>query len=233
MLAIEDTVQKALSVSAERIHIEVKKTLLSSRAGVGLMLLAQGGLLDGPLRPVSQATDVELDRVRWLIDDLPTDWPMRLACIATLAGDYAVQLFSALKVSNKDKAMALLYLDAMNKPIPRDVSDSMAYLAILGREHWRSVLKFLAVMQPNMREQLDQLRKRIVDSNLETLPLTTQELAVNGRTLMTRLDLEPSRQIGIILKRLLTMVWSGTIANEDADLLMAAKGLVTSIGADT
>ncbi|MGC6417757.1 MAG: CCA tRNA nucleotidyltransferase [Bradymonadia bacterium] len=231
VLAIKQTVEKALLVSAERIHTEIKKTLMSGRAASGLTLLAQGGLLAGPLGALSQASRAELDVVTSVIDAMPTEWPMRLACLASLAGDDAASLFSALKVSNKDKAMASRYLDSLTRSLPANDADLVAYLATLGREHWRSVLTFLSVMRPSEVEKIAHLRQRVVDARLETLPFTTKELAVDGRVLMSQLELEPSKRIGIILNRLLMMVWSGTISNESPDLLRAAKGLVASSGA--
>lgn len=78
---------------------------------------------------------------------------------------------------------------------------------------------------------IEQLRARVEGLLAAGAALSTKDLAVNGRDLMSELGLQPGRIIGQIMERLVELVTDDPEANERARLLDAARQAAAELSA--
>ena len=109
------------------------------------------------------------------------------------------------------------------------------FLRRVGPEHVRDLLALKAAdisgkQQHQQRQQkLQQLRQALAETSRRAPPLSTSELAINGRDLMQQLQLQPGPIIGKLMRALLERVLEQPELNTRARLLDDAQKLLGTI----
>ena len=213
--AIPRTLAVFRKVAAERVHQEFIKLLLAPSATKGLRLLASTGLLDEFL---PQAARAEFDAV----GRAPKDEVIRMALLL-LGQPQPRDLMIRLKFPNKtaeDVAALVLRCELPGG----DVSDAQL-------RRWLSKLEAVrAAPLLSLHEARGSvpsgLRQRVEAVLATHPPLTTRQLALDGKAIMAALGTGPSPAIGHATRYLLEKVL-------DDPFLNSVDGLITLLKAWT
>jgi tRNA nucleotidyltransferase (CCA-adding enzyme) len=214
--AIPKTLNVFRKVAAERVHQEFVKLLLAPSVTTGLRLLASTGLLDEFL---PQAARAEFDAV----GRAPKDEVIRMALLL-LGQSQPRELMIRLKFPNKTaEDVAALVL---RSELPAaDAGDAQL-------RRWLSKLE--AARAPSLlalheaRGSLPPgLRARIEAILAAHPPLTTRQLALDGKAIMAALGTGPSPAIGHATRHLLELVLDDPSRNTPEGLRTALAGWKT------
>ena len=211
--AIPRTLAVFRKVAAERVHQEFIKLLLAPSATTGLRLLASTGLLDAFL---PQAARAEFDAV----GRAPKDEAIRMALLL-LGQAQPRELMIRLKFPNKaaEDVAALV----LRSELPQgDVSDAQL-------RRWLSKLEAVrAAPLLSLHEARGSLpsglRQRVEAVLATNPPLTTRQLALDGKAIMTALGTGPSPAIGHATRHLLEKVLDDPSLNSMEALTSLLKG---------
>ena len=211
--AIPRTLAVFRKVAAERVHQEFIKLLLAPSATTGLRLLASTGLLDAFL---PQAARAEFDAV----GRAPKDEAIRMALLL-LGQAQPRELMIRLKFPNRTaEDVAALVL---RSELPQgDVSDAQL-------RRWLSKLEAVrAAPLLSLHEARGSLpsglRQRVEAVLATNPPLTTRQLALDGKAIMTALGTGPSPAIGHATRHLLEKVLDDPSLNSMEALTSLLKG---------
>lgn len=161
--------------------------------------------------------------------------PRGAADPARLGAEMAEAILTRLKLSNDERArvaalireQAIGYASAwsdatvrrwIRRVTPELAPDLYALAAAIARSEGGDVAARLAA--------IEELRARVAAELAAGAALSTRDLALNGRELMTTLALKPGRIIGATLERLLELVTDDPSLNERERLLDAARALL-------
>lgn len=200
--AIGRTLEVFAKVSAERIQVELFKTLGSPRPGWGAARLAESGLLgvflpDYPLGVMAEVAS-SLDRAE-------RDAAVRLALLLAPLGPRLEGALDALRVSGQTRQAVLHLVGTTSLPAAEARSHAAVrrLAAAIGRERLDATLAYhLARGTPGWGD----LESRLAAAGARTSPLTPRELALTGRDVMSILGLAPSRAVGLVVDALMGRV---------------------------
>lgn len=248
-IAAIDTLKK---VAAERIQVELLKTLSNDKAARGLSLIHRFNIAEicFPNQPTLPS-----DHWHRLCEAMSTcdgHITSRLALIFHAIQDYAnlsqVQFakqakstLKALKFPNKQSqaVLNLLSFSSLDPNQPRSDALVRALAVEIGIDHldqlwayqeawWRS--------ETDSPRQIDQLNswqalsERMTALNVDAAPKSAKDLDITGHDLCEALDLFPSRAIGDLLTDLLRWVWVDPTRNEYDRLIERAKQIALERG---
>lgn len=202
--AIGRTLDVFRRVSAERIQVELVKTLCSRRPGWGGLRLGESGLLGCFLRDYPLGA---LPAVAHALDRSGGALELRLALFLSPLGlGGAEAALDGLRFSHQVRTAVLAVLRTQSlQPSAADTPAAVrALVAEIGRETLDRALAYhAAALTPDWNG----LAERIEAAGARSVALTTKELALDGREVMRRLGIPPSRRVGRLLDALLRHVW--------------------------
>jgi tRNA nucleotidyltransferase (CCA-adding enzyme) len=202
-------------VSRERVCDELRKLLGARQPSRGLVPAYRTGILASILPDV---THFDFDR----IDRAPVE--VRLAVMLAPLGDArrTQDILRALKFSNQEAELAgaLVGVDAieLDNLEPKTVRQ---VLARLGKDKRAAAIELWETARPDLAA----VARRVVND-----PLDVSSLAVDGKELMTALQMKPGPQLGRILAALLTRVIEDPTVNTREKLLVEAQKLELELG---
>ncbi len=210
--AIPKTLTVFRKVAAERVHQEFVKLLVAPSATRGLTLLASTGLL-GEFLP--EASLAELDAV----GRAPRDEVIRMALLL-LGQTQPREVMMRLKFPNKlAEDTAALVLRASLPPPSATDAELRRWLSKLEAARAAALLAL-----HEARGSLPAgLRARVEAILASNPPLTTRQLALDGKALMAALGTGPSPAIGHATRHLLELVLEAPERNTPEGLLTALK----------
>lgn len=204
--AIPRTLDTFRKVSAERIRVELMKTLLAPRAAWGVGALRDSGLLAVFLPAVARVEapvwSTLVARIAGITDPL-----IRLAALLSPLGKGADRALRALKFSTAERTRVTGCL-AFAEVDPAGVTTASAVRALLariGRSTLPDVLEYhrAGVLAPEWRG----FEARLKSTGAASAALKPSELPVSGKTVMQALGLRPGPVVGRVLEQLLQMTW--------------------------
>lgn len=212
--AIPATLPVFRKVALERVREELTKLLLSPRAELGLVLLAETGLLEVFLPELARADAETARRARSAAHAAPAEIELRVAALlADLdSGPQAKELCIRLKFPNKSAELVGLLVS--HAALEQHFGDSDPALRRLLAKVGPSQLEaLLAVAQarlqaraPEKLPELERLSARLRALAAAKPPLTPKELALTGGDIMASLGVGPSPKVGQATRFLLEKV---------------------------
>lgn len=210
--AIPKTLAVFRKVAAERVHQEFTKLLLAPKATMGLRLLASTGLLAEFL---PEATTAEFDAV----GVAPKDEVIRMALVL-LGQPQPREVMIRLKFPNRTaEETAALVLRSALPPVDATDAQLRRWLAKLDAAR---APHLLSLHEARLTAPAG-LRARVEAILATTPPLTTRQLALDGKAIMTALGTGPSPAIGHATRHLLELVLDDPALNTPDGLLAALK----------
>lgn len=206
-------------LSAERIHQEFLKLLVSPGAVATLHIMAEHGLLTEILPVVPRIT-----RLARLVDHDPQlDRALRLAALTVGVAEDAVRLVNTLRLSRQEAAVLELSARVQQADISPPLSEAAArrLLYRLGDENYIRWVKFRRALAPSMMPpaEWERLARLPDDWHVPVFP-------VNGSALM-ELGAAPGPVMGTILRKLECEWLQSDFKLDYETLLLKAKSLMT------
>ncbi|GEJ57153.1 CCA tRNA nucleotidyltransferase [Anaeromyxobacter diazotrophicus] len=229
--AIRPALAVTAKVSAERVMAELSKLLLAAHPAAGLALLDATGLLEVVLPELAVRPPAARRHAYEVVRRAPRELPLRLAALLHVlprggdpaggaeAAARARQLLVRMRfpgaVAELAAALAAAQgcvLAAPRPAAPRSPAEVRRFVAGVGRERLAPLLALweadASAARPPARSRrelatLRALRARIARVERTRPPLTSAELALDGRAVMEALGLAPGREVGEALRHLL------------------------------
>ncbi|WP_225409375.1 CCA tRNA nucleotidyltransferase [Stigmatella hybrida] len=228
--AIPPTLPIFKKVALERVREEFVKLLLSPRAELGLTLLQETGLLEVFLPELAGAGEDAARLARAAAQAAPAEVEIRLAALladlvrGAPARDIALRLKFPTKTAD---TLGVLTEHAFLENRTGDSDPSLRrVLAQVGPALLEPLLAAakarVEVRQPDRLPAFLGLQERLRALLAAKPPLTTKELALSGKDIMTTLGIGPSPQVGEATRFLLEAVLDDPTLNESERL----KGLL-------
>jgi tRNA nucleotidyltransferase (CCA-adding enzyme) len=227
--AIPPSLQVTGRVAAERVSDELTKLLLAPHPLKGLRLLDETGLLSVVLPDLAVRTEDLRDHAMRAVAVAPGELPVRLAALLhVLAADDAAapaahrvrQVLGRLRFPRQvaEDASALVGLHGClltHAPAaPRSPASARRWIAAAGERLvpsllalWRADARSLPRSHAGTALAAQRRAVSLVRRTLEARPpLTTADLALDGKAVMQLLEIPPGRQVGAALRHLLDLV---------------------------
>ena len=222
-------------VSAERVQVELVKTLMSRRPAWGALRLGESGLLGVflPDYPVVCLPTVASALERRLQPDsevAPFELSVRLAIFLSPLVDSVEAALDTLRVSNRLRlaVQGLMQTFRLRPDVAADAPAIRALVACIGRDAVDMTLAFHAALGTPTWQGFG---SRIEAVEARHCALSTRELALNGREVMETLGLPPSRLVGRLLDALLLQVWRDPTCNTRVGLAAVLPAVYAEIQA--
>jgi tRNA nucleotidyltransferase (CCA-adding enzyme) len=223
--AIGRTLEVFARVSAERIQVELVKTLMSPRPGWGALRLAESGLLGVflPAWPTSCMPAVAASLGR-----SPPDLAIRLAVFLSPLVDGAEAALDTLRFSNvlRTSVLGMLRTFVLRPDHAGSPAEVRALAAVIGRVGLDAALGLHAALQTPTWVGFD---ARLEAASARACPLVPKELALTGHEVMAALNLPPSRIVGRLMEALLRRVWLDPALNTRAGLLSVLPSVIAEV----
>ncbi|MDP1824644.1 MAG: [cytidine(C)-cytidine(C)-adenosine (A)]-adding enzyme [Archangium sp.] len=213
--AIPRTLAIFRKVAAERVHQEFTKLLLAPKATMGLRLLASSGLL---AQFMPEAAAAEFDAV----GVAPKDEVIRMALLL-LGQPQPREVMIRLKFPNRtaeDTAALVLRSDLP----PPEATDAQLRRWLAKLDAARAP-QLLSLHEARLTAPIG-LRGRVEAILATNPPLTTRQLALDGKAIMAALGTGPSPAIGHATRHLLELVLDDPSLNTTEALQAALKGWI-------
>ncbi len=202
--AIEKLAPSLNKISAERILVEVQKTLDGKTPSAIATVINAGGLYDFGIKSIENATAV---------DNMPPVTALRFAALCVLAKCDPDTLCKSLRCSNTFKKSVCAYCKLLQKSEPT-VIEYKRQIATLGYDGVFAAIRACEVLYDT---DCGTLLKQLQLSKDENHPYCIKMLAVGGNDLK-ELGIF-GEQIGDILEELLYLVMQSPVLNTRKDLL--------------
>jgi tRNA nucleotidyltransferase (CCA-adding enzyme) len=238
--AIPGALDVVRKVSLERITDELLKLALAPHADRGVALLRATGLLGVILPPVAALPARALAHSARMLPALPPEPALRLAALvhrvsspSAAPGDDPAALLGTLRLPRRtvETAAALVRAHACFQggraaALPRTERDVRRWLSEAGPEHAEALLALAAAdagalpaaRARGARAEIEILRRTTAAVLRAHAPLTTQDLALDGRAVMQILGEGPGPHVGEALRHLLERVIEDPSENDPARL---------------
>lgn len=212
--AIPDTLDTFRKVSAERIRVEFGKILRAPRVAWGVAALDETLLL-GEFLPEAVADPLAFSAAVEALKQPPAGEIERLAVLLHGAATDGEAPMRRLKFSTDERRL-LMHLLAQRGLDPAEVrSDAEVRRLVAGIERlpgaFDAVFAVGAAVDRVHRPEGDGVwrafAERVQRIGARSGPLTPRDLALDGKAVMRRLGIRPSRAVGLILDDLLQRVW--------------------------
>ncbi len=216
--AIGQTVGTFAKVSAERIRIELEKTLRCPRAAWGVGALRETGLLEVFWPPLAALGEAAFEETLGALARAPEGLVPRLAVLLRRVADPGPLLeglrFSRAEIRGATHLHACLSLEP---GVERSDAEVRGEVARVGRGALDDLLGAGRAWDP---AGWSAFAARVEETGARDVAHVPRELAIDGKQVMATLSLPPSRLVGRILDALLCRVWVDPALNE-ADRLSA------------
>lgn len=215
--AIPQTMGTFAKVSVERIQVELTKILVGPHPRRGLRLLSESGLLEAflPALVAAPGHQAAFDAV----GEVGPQLPQRLAIMLSPLGREASAALEHLRYSNavRRRVQHLLSWQSLDWRASEPVSVRRAVSALVSVAGDVEVVdEALAVHRalpyPGAGV-VEAFASRVDAVGAREGPHRTRDLALDGKSVMTRLSIPPSRKLGLILDALLLRAWADPSLN--------------------
>lgn len=231
------------NISVERIRDELTKILLSNKPSLGLTMLKEIGiesLISPEFTNIKELSNYDLyDDVHdnfTLVDMVPNSLHIRLSSLFYKLHNFEYSdklcesILKKLRYDNNTiKATCTLVRELKNIPY---TPDRVKLKKLITRTSIDLILDLLTLEKSYLNfkdeyssEQIDIIQAHIEDILISGEPLTIKDLAIDGKTLINELNLKPSKDIGIILEKILEKVLKDPSLNDKSILINLAKQL--------
>ena len=240
------------TVSAERVQVELFKTLGSTNAHRGLELIQQMGVSEICLPELPELSGEGWARLMRAMERMNDDVTSRLSLIfhafqsvfqwpKVALADQVKKTLKRLKVSNRvlNDCLHRVTFTALHHSTERDDVQVRALAAKMGKEARADIIAYrVAWIEASLDTETSDyeksawlsLEQRMIDLKVDDGPQSVRDLMLNGSDLCEALDLFPSRAIGELLDDLLRWVWSDLHLNQRELLLEQAKKIALDRG---
>lgn len=208
LAAIPRTADTFRKVSAERVRVELAKTLASPRAAWGMALLRDCGLLAVCLPELAALDERVWGRTLTALEAAPDDPVVRLAVLFHATGPEAASALQRLRFSNAEvKAVAHLHaFRDLDPALPRGDAEVRRTVASVGRDALDALVAYRRARDDDA--SWDDFEARVAEAGAREVAHVTRELAIGGRDVMAITGIRPSPRVGRILEALLERVWA-------------------------
>jgi tRNA nucleotidyltransferase (CCA-adding enzyme) len=228
--AIEPTLPTFQRVSAERVRDEWIKAFKARQPSRAFRVMRRTGIL-GVTQPALGALDGELfARAMTALDTAPRDPIVRLAALLYPLRDDAqlAEWLTRLRFANaeRERVLRMLRWASPEGSAEFTSADVRRYARSVGRAALGEVVAFgevVAAAFGGSTEVAARLAAQVKAEVTPETPLTTRELALDGRTLMSELALKPGPILGQLLDALLDRVLAQPSLNTRESLLALAR----------
>lgn len=247
LAAIRPSLESYRQVSAERIRDEWNKALSARQPSRAFVIMRDHGLLEitAPELGTSlkAAQPGQLPPTLQALNATPNKREVRLATLCSQlhpncrdSAQAADRLMQHLRYSNAERKWVVRLVEHQELPVDLTPGpDLRRWLRKAGPDLVKDLLSVHRAQQ-RARSTLPpggadpcQLFEASIGAELATKPaLRTGDLALNGKTLMSRAGLKPGRHIGILLEQLLELVLDDPKKNSEELLLKEALKLNAS-----
>lgn len=210
--AIPKTIAVFRKVAAERVHQEFVKLLLAPHAAMGLGLLKRTGLM-AEFLPEALEADFEA------VGRAPADEVVRLAILLAAvnqARDVALRVRFPNRVAEEVGALVAF------QSLPADDATDAQLRRWLSKVEARRAEPLLELNRALQRDG-SALRSRVLALVAAKPPLSTKELALDGKAIMEALGVRPGRIVGDATRYLLELVLDDPALNTREGLLAALQ----------
>jgi len=221
--AITPSLETFAKVSPERVHEEWRKAFeKSDRPSLAFQIMRDTGILERSCAPLASLEAGAWSATMRRLDQTPKRHVLRLAALLLDVPWRRGQLdgwLRGFRASNPERKAVAHLVDVGLPPDRVTLSDEgvRRWMSEVGRDALDDVL---ALGRAHGRD-VDPLAESVRAELDAGTPLSTTELAVDGKDVMTALDCKPGRVIGDVLARLLERVHEDP-ALADAPRLRAA-----------
>lgn len=250
--AIRPSLGSYRKVSAERIRDEWWKALKTRRPSLAFDVMARHGLLEVTVPELTSAVNAAPWRnvLAWM-DAVPKHTPLpdnhyievRLAALllplareqtsrpfARYDADVADEVATRLRLSNQERLRVVQLLTFHQLP-PSATSEAelRRWLRVVSPNLVPDLFRLgLAKPDASSEERVDlaRLQDKLASILAAKPALSTKDLAVDGKLLMSELGLSPGKHLGELLSQLLEAVTDEPSLNTREGLLLAAKEVV-------
>lgn len=210
--ATEAAIPEALStyrkVSPERVRDEWVKTLTKARRpSRAFKVMRTSGILSITAPTLAEQDDETFERTMRRIDAATKHVPLRMAALVLEARGELDPWMRVMRFSNEERETTLHLV--RNRPADFESwsdTDVRRFLSRAGRKYWPDIVALAHAdrvgrgLSVEPIEALNITIDRVLESRA---PLTTGELAISGKDVMTVLGKGPGRHVGLVLARLL------------------------------
>lgn len=241
--ATRDAIPAALAivrkVAVERISEELSRLVVAPHAARALGLMRDTGLLAAVLPALAAAPPAALDHAVAVLSAVPADLSLRLAALLhVLPVVAAQQLASDLRQPRRvvDSVGALLRAHACPgapgaAPLPESQVEVRRWLARVGLDRAAAQLALAAAEASALpppealraAERVARLRAAVAAVEAAPPPLSTQDLALDGKAIMELLGAGPGPHVGEALRYLLERVIEDPALNDRSAMEAALR----------
>jgi tRNA nucleotidyltransferase (CCA-adding enzyme) len=232
--AIPGALEIVRKVSVERISDELTRLVAAPHAQKGLALMRSTGLLEAVLPALARLPRRSLDHAVAVLRRAPPDAVLRLAALLhPLAPEEAERVLVALRQPRRvSEAVAgllrahLCRAAGSGTPLPASRTEVRRWLSRVGLDRAEAVLALAdaearalpASRAGRARREVAALRRSFADLRRSPPPLSTQDLALDGRAVMAILGAGPGPHVGEALRHLLDRVLEDPALNAPGPL---------------
>jgi tRNA nucleotidyltransferase (CCA-adding enzyme) len=210
--AIAPTLPTFQRVSAERVRDEWVKAFKSRAPSRAFTVMRRTGILGVTAPALAALSDELFARALRAVDDAAPDPVVRLAALLYPLREQPAELADWLtryRYPNAERERVLRLLRWAAPPDTASAAEVRRYARAVGRAFLDEVSSFGIVVArafTGSSTEAEQLAARLHEWVTDDTPLSTRELALDGRTLMSELALKPGPVLGKLLEGLLERV---------------------------
>lgn len=245
--AIPGALPVVRKVSRERVADELTRLVIAPDAARGVQLMRATGLLGVVLPALAARPDQEVEHAISVLTATPAEPALRLAALlhglsAGEVGRTLVELRLSRRVSDETAALVRAHACRLagGRALPSTPADVRRWLSEAGPDRAASLVDLARaeaaapVQQESAdgaRREVEHLAEAIARIRRDRDPLTTQELALDGRAVMRILGAGPGPHVGEALRHLLERVLADPGENREDQLSIALRRWWDSRGA--
>jgi tRNA nucleotidyltransferase (CCA-adding enzyme) len=229
--AIAPTLSTFQRVSAERVRDEWTKIFKAATPSRAFLVMRRTGILGVTFPALAELADASFERALSAVDDAPRDAVLRLAALLyPLRADPLAlsDWLTRYRYSNQERERVLRSLRFADAPALATDADVRRFAREVGRAALSEVGAFQELVADHFGDAETQARARQLRARTSSLigedtALSTRELVLDGRALMSELAVPPGPALGKLLERLLERVLDEPELNARDRLLEAAR----------
>jgi tRNA nucleotidyltransferase (CCA-adding enzyme) len=228
--AIPGALDVVRKVSVERISDELARLVVAPHADRALRLMRDTGLLEVVLPALAAAPGATLEHAVAVLRHVAADPALRFAALLhPLGADEAERILVALRQPRRvsDEVAALVRSHACRAssagPLPAAPAEVRRWLARVGRGRREAQLALAdaeaaTFPEPGARADVKRLCAAVAAEIAAAAPVSTQDLAIDGRAIVAILGAGPGPHVGEALRHLLDRVLEDPALNTRAAL---------------
>jgi tRNA nucleotidyltransferase (CCA-adding enzyme) len=234
--AIGETLATFSKVSTERVRDEWLKALKAQDPAPAFRIMRRTGILRVCAPALDELAEPEFERSLDCLRKAPLDSCVRMAVLFRNVTDLKSVLdwLVRYRFSNaeQERVLRLLRHAAPERSDDWSDADVRRFAREVGREHVGEVVEF-GVLTAEVERDVPQrapaakrLRERLGKLIRPEIALTSKDLAIGGRDLMTELGIAPGKQLGELIEALMNRVLEQPELNTREALLATARSVL-------